>query len=131
MLLKKTWILKNDKCQVLGLRTKSMSGPDECQFKGIYLKIHGFLAILIFLEMIVSSYIFFYVLFYSVKKYFFNKNYFFINSETNEDFIILLVLFYYVFIFLHLIVHIEPRYLAPVNVIPILAYVFFKRSSKD
>ena len=91
----------------------------------------GFLAILIFLEMIVSSYIFLYVLFNSVKKYFFNKNYFFINSEKNEDFIILLVLFYYVFIFLHLIVHIEPRYLAPVNVIPILAYVFFKRSAKD
>ena len=59
----------------------------------------GFLAILVFIEMIVSSYIFLYVLFYSVKKYFSNKNYIFINSKKNEDFIIMLVLFYYVFYF--------------------------------
>ena len=92
---------------------------------------NAILITLIFLEMIFSTYIFLYVFFNSVKKYFNKNNYLFLNTIKLEDFLLLLVFFYYFFILIHLIVHIEPRYLAPVNLIPILAFAFFKNSSKD
>ncbi len=88
------------------------------------------LLLFIFLEMIIATYIFFFVLINSLKQYFKYKNFILLRTTSKNEFLISLVIFYFVFILLHLIVHVEPRYMAPVNIIPLI-YFFYKKKIKD
>ncbi len=86
--------------------------------------------VLIFFEMIIASYIFFYVFFSSTKYVFKKKKIFFEKNRSIKPFFIMLIIFYFLYMLIHLLVHIEPRYMAPVNIIPILGF-FILKETKD
>ena len=89
------------------------------------------LILLIFLEMVIATLVFFYVYYNFIRQYFKKKNYFLFKTNSNGQFLVSLMIFYSIYLLMHLIVHIEPRYMAPVNIIPIIYFFHHYLKIKD
>ena len=89
------------------------------------------LILLIFLEMVIATLVFFYVYYNFIRQYFKKKNYFLFKTNSNGQFLVSLMIFYSIYMLMHLIVHIEPRYMAPVNIIPIIYFFHHYLKIKD